>query len=548
MSAEYIDLGAAKRDREKASRAKKAPKHDPNDERPVVRLYVGELERTVDAVERALIAADVGLYQRAGIIVSTGTVPMLTAHKKEIATVAIFEVGEHRLLELAMTAAAFEKFDARAGEYVPTNCPMTIPKTLRERKGHLRLPTLTGILNAPTLRPDGSVLAKQGFDEATGLLFDAAGETFPAVPEKPTLSDARSALRLLEGLLTGFPFVSDGDRSVALAGLLTATIRKSLPTAPAFAFSAPTAGSGKSTLVDLMSILATGREAGVIAPGKNDEETEKRLASLLLAGAPIALDNADHGIGGELLCQILTQRSVRMRVLGKSDTPELPTNVMVTMTGNNLQLVGDMTRRALLCTLDPKEERPELRSFAFDPIERTKERRGDLVVAALTVLRAYHHAGRPPQATRLGSFGEWSDMVRGALLWLSATDPVETTEKARSADPKLERLQAVLAQWSKVIGVENASANDAAQRASQRHQASGFDFNKPAPFTHPEFREALLAVAGNGGFIDAVRLGMWLSKNKGRVVGKLKFESGGMVDGIKKWCLMQQREEFASDE
>ena len=340
--------------------------------------------------------------------------------------------------------------------------------------------------------------------------------------------------------MIGFPFVSLSDQSVALAGLLTAVVRKSLPTAPAFAFSAPTAGSGKSTLVDIMSILATGREAGVIAPGRNDEETEKRLASLLLSGAPIALDNAEHGIGGELLCQILTQRSVRMRVLGKSDTPEMPTNVLVTMTGNNLQLVGDMTRRALLCTLDPKEERPELREFDFDPVERAKEQRGVLVAAALTVLRAYFVAGRPQQTTQLGSFGEWSNIVRSALLWLGAVDPVETTEQARTADPKLERLQAVLAQWSKVIGPENVSANDVAQRASQRHQASGYDFGKPAAFIHPEFREALLAVAGSGGFIDAVRFGIWLSKNKGRVVHDQKFEPAGIVDGIKKWCVTQQ--------
>ena len=162
------------------------------------------------------------------------------------------------------------------------------------------------------------------------------------------------------------------------------------------------------------------------------------------------------------------------------------------------------------------------------------------MVAALTVLRAYHVAGRPPQATRLGSFGDWSDTVRSALLWLGAADPVETTEQARTADPKLERLQALLLQWKKVIGPEKVSANDVAQRASQRHQASGYDFNKPAAFIHPEFREALLAVAGNGGFIDAVRLGQWLGKTKGRVVSGLKFEPATIVDGIKHWCVMKQ--------
>ena len=545
-TADYIDLEKARRDKAKAGRSKKAPQSDPNDDRPVIRLVAGELERPVNAAEMALIGADVGLYQRAGTIVCTGTIPMLTAHKKEIPTVGIFEVGEHRLLELMMSAARFEKYDARAEGFVPTNCPMTIPKTLRERKGHLTLPTLTGILNAPSLRPDGTVLASPGYDEATGLLLDFAGARFPAIPDKPSQDEANRALKALEQLLSGFPFVSLSDKSVALAGLLTAVVRKSLPTAPAFAFSAPTAGSGKSTLVDLMSVLATGREAGVIAPGKNDEETEKRLASLLLTSSPIAIDNAESGIGGELLCQVLTQRSVRMRVLGKSDTPEMPTNVMVTITGNNLQLVGDMTRRALLCTLDPKQERPELREFAFDPVERAKEQRGALVAAALTVLRGYQVAGCPQQTARLGSFGDWSDTVRSALLWLGAPDPVDTIEKARTADPKLERLQSVLVQWNKVIGPERVSANEAAQRASQRHAGSAFDQGKPAAFVAPEFREALMSVAAGHGFVDTVKLGIWLGKNKDRVVQGMKLEDTGLVEGIKRWAVTRESTNVAT--
>ena len=40
----------------------------------------------------------------------------------------------------------------------------------------------------------------------------------------------------------------------------------------------------------------------------------------------------------------------------------------MTATGNNLVLVGDMTRRALLCRLDPERERPELRRFDSDPV------------------------------------------------------------------------------------------------------------------------------------------------------------------------------------
>ena len=54
----------------------------------------------------------------------------------------------------------------------------------------------------------------------------------PPIPEHPTKEQARAALDMLVDLLSEFPFAKVIDRSVALAGLLTAHVRGSLPTAP----------------------------------------------------------------------------------------------------------------------------------------------------------------------------------------------------------------------------------------------------------------------------------------------------------------------------
>lgn len=109
------------------------------------------------------------------------------------------------------------------------------------------LPVLTGIINYPTLRPDGSILDLPGYDAQTGLLFDPQEVRFPALPRHPDRDTALRALCLLKDLISTFPLVTDADRSVALSGILTALIRRSLPTAPLHGFNAPTAGSGKST-------------------------------------------------------------------------------------------------------------------------------------------------------------------------------------------------------------------------------------------------------------------------------------------------------------
>ncbi|MDI3308525.1 MAG: hypothetical protein QJR07_15645 [Acetobacteraceae bacterium] len=267
-------------------------------------------------------------------------------------------------------------------------------------------------------------------------------------------------------------------------------------------------------------------------------ENRPTIGALLLAGEQVvAIDNCEAPLGGEFLCQMLTQPVVRARILGRSEAPELPSNAFVTATGNNLALIGDMTRRALLCRLDPKCERPELRRFSRNPVEAVKADRGRYVAAALTVLRAFHVAGRPKQSDPLGSFEAWSRWVRDALLWLDEADPVQTMEEARALDPKLDALNAVVAQWRQVIGTERVSVRDIIDRATQTHTPEGKPFGPPPKpeFTHPDFREALLTVAGEGGAINSRRLGKWLLAHQDRVVSGCRIVRRGLSGGILMW-------------
>lgn len=153
-----------------------------------------------------------------------------------------------------------------------------------------------------------------------------------------------------------------------MSAILTALTRRLLPSAPLHAFSSPVPGTGKSLIVDTASVLVTGHEAAVTAQGANEEELEKRLVSHLLAGvSAIAIDNCEKPLGGEMLCQMLTQKTVQPRILGKSEAPTLLAGAFVTATGNNLRLVGALTRRAIMFRLDAKIERPELREFDCNP-------------------------------------------------------------------------------------------------------------------------------------------------------------------------------------
>ena len=306
------------------------------------------------------------------------------------------------------------------------------------------LPSLTGIIETPTLRGDGSLLTASGYDSASGLLLDRGSVVFPEIPDQPSRQQALGALELLATPFKGFPFVQDGpggtsaSRSVMLSVVLTALARRTLPSAPMHGISAPTPGTGKSLGIQVASMIAMGRPLTAMSQGANEEEDEKRLFSVFLQGDQmVSIDNVKRPIGGDALCTILTEPTWQNRILGESRNVSVQTNALLTATGNNLTFAGDMTRRALLCRMDAGLENPEGRSFDMDLKSWVPDHRTELVAAGLTILRAFVSAGRPgvDRLTPFGSFEAWSSLVRGALVWLGEPDPCLTRKHIASDDP-----------------------------------------------------------------------------------------------------------------
>jgi hypothetical protein len=499
--------------------------------RPVVRVVGGMLPSVVDDAEDALL--DNGdLYQRGDFVVRASREPMLVSDEREVVGLRLVRVGVPNLREHFSRTADFQKYDGRTKRWHSIDPPGEIATTYLARVGEWRLRVLTGIAGAPTLRSDGSILDTPGYDSQTGILYDPGDTVFPPVPSDPTHTDAEAALAVVVGLLEEYPFTTDAARAVALSAILTGLVRRSLDHAPMHAFTAPTAGSGKSNLVDLAAAFATGHEAPVIVASGDDEEFEKRLGSLLLAGdVVVSFDNCDHPLRGAILNQVLTQTMVKIRILGKSETPTVISNTLVCATGNNLVIAGDLTRRSLLCCLDPAVERPELRQFRdLDPVLRVKADRARYVVAGLTVLRAYVAAGSPDMGLPpLNGFHGWSRMVRCPLVWLGTDDPVTTQELLRESDPELENIVAVFNAWEAAGGLHQTSS--ASQLVRLANLSSG-DWDQR---THPVLHDALHAVAGRGPNIDPKALGFWLNRVKDRIVGGMVVRRDGETGGSARW-------------
>jgi putative DNA primase/helicase len=508
--------------------------------RPTIILRVGETERIVCEIESGLLDADRGLYRRGGLIVSTGFDRMQTWDGKTVEIEIIEEIGDYALLEQIEAVRDFIRFDKKKMAK-RVALPMTLVRTLKERRHRLRLQNLTGVTNCPMIKANGELITKSGYDPSTGMLFDPLGVRFPPIPESPSKAEAQVSLARISRLLATFPFVGVDDKAVALSLVLTAIARPRLPSAPMHNFDAPVAGAGKSKLVDLASILATGHEAGVIAQGENREEFEKRLSMLLMRGDPIiAIDNCELPVEGELLNSALTQPRVTLRILGYSKGITVRCAALITATGNNLIVKGDLTRRTLISRLDPKCERPELLQFDYDPVADARENRGEVVAAVLTILRAYHVAGRPKRPPRLQSFAEWSDTVRGSLIWLGAGDPVKTMERLRKSDPVLVSLKVVMHAWRAAFEGRAMTAREAIEAADEMRAVPGGD----PTYIRPGLRDALMTVAGRRGDLDARSLGNWLAHHAADRVINLSdtdreayaFQSKGELQGVALWA------------
>jgi hypothetical protein len=434
---------------EKPHQADHGVPHDRIDTRPGLVVRPGWLHEVVSKAERiALSQHPPVLYQRGTTLATIAMLPEAGAGRSIRHRPRIQEMQAHGLVDRLTSLISWVRIDRKTGETVPIDCPERVALTLLSRAGSWKLLPLLGVIDSPTLRHDGSPLEKEGYDLESGLFLALGGDSWPSIPDRPTREDSNAALAKLMWIVKDFPFLEEADRSVAVAAILTALIRPSLRTAPLFSFRAAKMGSGKSLLADIVSLIAAGRQAAVMSQGADENEDKKRMLPILAEGDPVAvIDNIERPFGSAALCSILTQTTWRDRVLGKSQTLSLPTtNTTWIATGNNIVFDGDITTRTLVCDLDPRCERPEERKFEINLHAHIPQHRAELVVAGLTVLRAYHVAGRPDmELSVFGRFEEWSDWIRSALVWSGLADPCDTRRRVEEADPVRAQIGDLLA-------------------------------------------------------------------------------------------------------
>jgi hypothetical protein len=380
---------------------------------------------------------------------------------------------------------------------------------------------VAGVASAPLIRPDGTVLQTPGYDYETGWIYEPSCD-FPRVPEAPTQAQAAQALAALREPFAEFPWAHAAGVDLPVALVLTGIGRAAIQDdVPCFEFDASTPGTGKTAVVDTAWQIVSGQVTPKFTFPRSDEELEKILGAVALAGGSLVMfDNVDPSLqfGGAPLDKVLTSRGrPALRVLGHSRVEaDLDWHAIVAATGNNLAIKADFTRRGLLARLEADCERPEERTgFRIANLRAwVGEHRPRLVVAALTLLRAYFVAGRPGAgAMHFASFEAWAALVAGAIKWAGGANVLDLKTQA-SADPKLEAVPALFEALATLTADGPKSAADLVASIYTTVEVPG----TPAA----QAREALetlmvMNARSPGGRPSAAALGYVLRRFKGQV-------------------------------
>lgn len=322
----------------------------------------------------------------------------------------------------------FVRFNLK-GDTVPIPPPLEVVRDGMTRPNEWQFPSLLGITETPVIRPDGTILDKPGYDEATKLYYSPAPELeIPPIPDKVTDSHLQDAADRIIEPLCDFPFDSEASWCNAIGTMLAPILRPMITgPVPMALFDKPQQGTGATLLAEAISTIATGRPAAMMTAPADDEGWRKAITSLLRKGQMVCtVDNIEGDLQSSALAALLTSLSWQDRILGISKMIELPHRAIWIATGNNINLKGDLPRRCLWIRMDAQVARPwmrKLKDFSHPDLrDWLVKNRGIILASVLTIAREWMKAQKPTpdDIPILGGFESYCKVINGVLSFIGA--------------------------------------------------------------------------------------------------------------------------------
>lgn len=354
-----------------------------------------------------LIAASNAMFSREGAMVEVGpsqkgvrSLELVSGHMfrsrmEFFASLFFWRKGKGEVAELAPTAATLDHANA-------------LMATVAAKE---LLPKILGLVNCPVLVSDGDEcrVISDGYDGASGIFVTGGG-----VPPEVDLAEAVKALK---ELLCDYLFQTPGDRSRALAALMTPALRfgrhivGSIPV-DAMEADASQAGKGyreelKAAIYNEVPTLVTQKTGGV----GSDDET---FNAALLAGRPfIVFDNRREKFKSTHLEAFVTAPGLfPVRVPYHGTLFIDPDWFVLGLTSNGVELTEDLANRSSIVRIHKQPAGFQFRQFAEgDVLAHVRANQAYYLGCVFSVIIAWLQAGKPRTQETRHSFRGWSQVL-----------------------------------------------------------------------------------------------------------------------------------------
>lgn len=397
--------------------------------------------------------------------------PFIFHRARELVRIAYDENGTPSIVNLNVSAlrgilerCASFVMEGKKGNHIPVPPPLTVVQDLANLPEWNTIFPISGIVECPIIRGDGTVVTDKGYDRNTRLYYAPAdGFVLPAIPEKPSKDDVKNSIVMLKEIFIDFPFVDAASRINTIATLLSAVLRPIISgSIPLSLLDKPQAGTGASLIAEVVGQIVTGRSTSMTPAPEDDAAWRKMITSSIMKGRVVnIIDNVESKLYVPSLAVALTCTVWEDRILGKNEMITLPNRNVWIATGNNIQLGGDLPRRCFwvrmdACCAKPWQERKKPFKHP-DLLEWVNNNRGEILKAILILAKSWIQAKKPKplRCPKMGGFENWRDTIGGILEYANEYEFLGNLEQMYlEADTDTPAWEAFFEKWVDIWNVD----------------------------------------------------------------------------------------------